>query len=169
MCPPLNASNNLVFPTLLFIADMEERVDVTEGQLGATEQEAASDPLLGAEAFSSNQSQPESVWDIETLVEQQQQLLLPGPAPGTYLSGPSEDNETEEVEDKGRGTEDRDEGTELGESGKDSVQQVQPVPSEARAQPQIFHVAPVLQASQTLSSCTLPQRRRKLDGSQVGE
>lgn len=122
-------------------AEMEEAVDGTEGRPGATEQAAAPDPLLGAEASSSDQSQPgESVWGMETPVER--------PAPAAVLSRPSEDKECEQ--DGGR-----DRGAELGTRDQDSVEQVQP------AEPRI------LQASRAVSSCT--QKGSQLDGSQVGE
>ncbi|XP_075888767.1 zinc finger protein 653 isoform X2 [Nelusetta ayraudi] len=155
--------------------DTVENVCVTEVQLGATEQDAASDPLPGAEASSADQSHPgESVWEIEMLMEQQQ---LQGPGPAACPSMPSEDKESEEAGDRERGRDGGDEGTELGKSDQDSLQEVQPVPPAVQGQtfaepqaPQVPHVpqAPqVLQAPQALSSCALPQNRSKLDDSQL--
>lgn len=192
MCPALNDSTIPSYRLCYFISDTVENVCVTEVQLGATEQDAASDPLPGAEASSADQSHPgESVWEIEMLMEQQQ---LQGPAPAACPSMPSEDKESEEVGDRERGRDGGDEGTELGKSDQDSLQQVQPVPSAVQGQtfaepqapqvpqvpqvlqapqaPQVPHVpqAPqVLQAPQVPSSCALPQNRSKLDDSQVGE
>lgn len=178
MCPALNASTITSFRLCYFISDTVENVCVTEVQLGATEQDAASDPLPGAEASSANQPQPgESIWEIEMLVEQQQQLQ--GPAPAACLSMPSEDKESEEVGDRERGGDGGDEGTELGKSDQDSLQQVQPVPPAVQGQkfaepqaPQVPQAPQDLQAPQApqaLSSCALPQNRSKLDDSQVGE
>lgn len=75
----MNASTITSSLLYCFISDREENVNVTEVQLSATEQDAASVPLPGSNASSSNQSQPgESVWEIEMLVEQQH--LPQGPA-----------------------------------------------------------------------------------------